>query len=48
MIYTGVKYQGGTSLSNQCAYALKNEGQEGKTGPILEWVPVGWGRLNRE
>jgi hypothetical protein len=27
---------------------IKNEGQEGKAGPVWGWVPVGWGKLNGE
>jgi hypothetical protein len=27
---------------------LKNEGQEGKTGPVQGWLPEEAGRVNRE
>jgi hypothetical protein len=42
MIYTCLKYQDETPWANNIYF--KNEGQEGKTGPVQEWVvvEVGW------
>jgi hypothetical protein len=38
-----VKYQGKPPLDNQ--HTLKNEGHEGKTDPVQEWVPAGGERV---
>jgi hypothetical protein len=32
----------------QSIYTLKNEDQEGKTGPVSGWVPVDKGRVSGE
>jgi hypothetical protein len=45
MLNTRVKYHNQCRLLNNQQRLKKNEGQEGKTGPVWGWVSVGVGRV---